>query len=69
MTARRVQLLVEKTNKGYYIKAKDAATGKINDAVYAILLEEPEAEDWVITPQPQHGASVYMYVYSSYYSL
>lgn len=58
----RAQILVNKVDKGYIILAAGNGTAPFKGSVYAILLDKPEPEAWVITEQPQHGKNVYTYV-------
>lgn len=46
----------------YILKATDAPTAIIDDKVFAVLLDVPPAEEWLITAVPQSGEDAYMYV-------
>jgi len=41
--------LVALTNGHYTLKARGASTGEINKLLYAFLIDEDRAEEWVIT--------------------
>jgi len=51
--------IVQKSDKGYTVRALGAPTGAIDGQLFAVLLDFPPAEDWIITPQPQHGENTY----------
>jgi Peptidase inhibitor I66 len=42
-------------NGRYKVSARGAATGEINKRLYAILLPEPPAEEWIITRRNSDG--------------
>ncbi|KAF3927911.1 hypothetical protein ABW20_dc0106811 [Dactylellina cionopaga] len=50
---------IQKRENGYDMRARGSHTAIIDNKLYAVLLEQPVAEEWVITPRPQHGQNIY----------
>lgn len=54
------QWVIEKLPKGgYRLKVGGSPTARIERNLYAVLLDQPPAEEWVITPRPQAGANAF----------
>ena len=50
--------VIEKRDKGCHLKAFGAPVGIHKNQLCAFLLDQPEIEEWVITPRPEHGKNI-----------